>query len=377
MKSDFVSATSSLLGTILGAGIFGVPFVFAADGFWVGSLMLALLAIVMVLIHLMYAEVVERTEGRHRLIGYSNIYFGDKVRNIISASVMVSIFGNLVIYFLLANKFLGILFGSYVNPFPLFWGLVFWSFMAAGVIRGIKTIARVEVIMVTILLVTLGAIFFRGISVFNVANLSGFDISNIFLPFGVILFSLGGATAIPEIYSFIKKDGKVFKKSIIAGTLAAAAIIFIFAFIVVGVSGINTSEDSISGLLNYLGPVVTYLGAVFGILTISTSFLVIGSNIKDSLMYDWNIPKIISIIAVLGVPLFVIVLGVRDLIVSMAFLGSILGAINGTMIMLLFVQAKRKGTREPHINLKIPKPVLIALILLLVLGGIYGIINII
>jgi len=191
MKSDFVSATSSLLGTILGAGIFGVPFVFAAAGFWVGSLMLALLAIVMVLIHLMYAEVVERTEGRHRLIGYSNIYFGDKVRNIISASVMVSIFGTLVIYFLLANKFLSILFGSYLNPFPLFWGLVFWSFMAVGVIRGIKTIARMEVIMVTILLVTLGAIFFRGIPVFNLANLSGFDISNIFLPFGVILFSLG------------------------------------------------------------------------------------------------------------------------------------------------------------------------------------------
>jgi len=376
MKSDFVSATSSLLGTILGAGIFGVPFVFAAVGFWVGSLMLALLAIVMVFIHLMYAEVVERTEGRHRLIGYSNIYFGDRVRNIISISVIVSIFGSLVIYILLANEFLGILFGSHLNPLPFFWGLIFWALVSAGVIKGIKTIAKVEFIMVVVLLITLAAIFFRGIPVLNTANLSGFDISNIFLPFGVILFSLGGATAIPEIHSFIKKDGKVFKKSIITGTLGAAFVIFVFAFIVVGVSGINTSEDAVSGLLSYLGPIVTYLGAIFGILTISTSYLVISSNIKDSLMYDWHIPKIVSTVAVLGFPLFIIGLGVRDLIGSMAFLGAILGAINGTMIMLLFVQAKRKGTLKPHINLKIPKPVLIALMLLLVLGGIYGIINI-
>ncbi|MBU4360651.1 hypothetical protein KKA66_02260, partial [Patescibacteria group bacterium] len=36
-----LQATSTLIGTIIGAGILGIPFVFAKAGFWTGVVVLA------------------------------------------------------------------------------------------------------------------------------------------------------------------------------------------------------------------------------------------------------------------------------------------------------------------------------------------------
>ncbi|MDX1535413.1 MAG: aromatic amino acid transport family protein [Candidatus Spechtbacterales bacterium] len=377
VNKGLLTASSSLVGTIIGAGIFGIPYTFAKAGFLAGTLFFVVLAALILLLHLMYAEVVERTSEKHRLIGYSKKYFGDGVRDLVSLSVVVSVFGSLVVYIILANNFVADLFGSPDTALPFLWGGLFWLLLSIAIIKGIKTIARVEMYILGILVITLVMLIFKGAPLVQVSNFSGVNWSNVFLPYGVILFSLGGFAAVPEIRSLLPSGGKTFLRSVIIGFMVAAIITYLFAFVVVGVSGASTSEDAIGGLLPFIGPVVGYLGAIFGVMTLMTSYLVIGINLKESFMYDWGMSKAKSELLVVVVPMALVLMGIRNFISVIAITGSIMGAVNGSMIALLFAKAKKHGDREPEFSISIPKFIIGLLILILVIGGIYETINVI
>ena len=195
-ESDFLKASSTLVGTIIGAGIFGVPFVMAQAGFFVGLGYFVILGAIMLILHLMYAEVVEHTKGQHRLIGYSEIYFGAKVKKLVSASFVVSAYGSLIVYILLANNFFNTLFGSIFHH-NFLWGFLFWAVLGYGIIRGLRVATKIEFFMFGFLVLTMAVIIFKGLALVNIQNLLTFNASNVIAPFGVILFSLGGFAAIP------------------------------------------------------------------------------------------------------------------------------------------------------------------------------------
>jgi len=78
MNKNFFFAVSTLVGAIVGLGMFGIPYTVSRAGFFIGLGYLIVLGIVALLIHLMYGEVVERTRGRHRLTGYTAKYLGER-----------------------------------------------------------------------------------------------------------------------------------------------------------------------------------------------------------------------------------------------------------------------------------------------------------
>ncbi|MEX0877298.1 MAG: hypothetical protein WDZ40_00350, partial [Candidatus Spechtbacterales bacterium] len=189
---------------------------------------------------------------------------------------------------------------------------------------------------------------------------------------------------IPEMRYLIGKEdlpapqarqaGKSFKRSVVAGVLFSALVTALFAFIVVGVSGETTSPEAISGLEQFLGKEIVYLGAIFGLIAIATTYLIMGVNIKESFMYDWKMKRWKSDFLVVSVPMVLIFIGVRDFINVIGIVGAVLGAVNGLFITLLFVASKKKN-KESSLNMRVPKLVLMAVILALVLGGFYEIIK--
>ncbi len=56
-----LQAISTMVGTIIGAGILGVPFVFARAGFWTGVVMLAIITFAMISMKLIFGEITLRT----------------------------------------------------------------------------------------------------------------------------------------------------------------------------------------------------------------------------------------------------------------------------------------------------------------------------
>ena len=76
MNKNFLFALSVLLGTIVGAGIFGIPYVISKSGMIPGFFYFLILGGAVLLIHLFFGEIILRTKGEHRLVGLAQRYLG-------------------------------------------------------------------------------------------------------------------------------------------------------------------------------------------------------------------------------------------------------------------------------------------------------------
>lgn len=374
--SSTVRASISLAGAIVGVGIFGVPFVFAQAGVGIGLLFFVVLTAVILVQHLMYAEVIERTHGTHRITGYAQIYFGKGARDAVGAAVLISRYGTQLAYIVVANIFLNTLFGELLGVSVL-WGIVFGLVLSVGIVLGIKAVARGEVYLFGLLFVIFTFFIIIGIPRISFENFTSLHPEQFFLPYGVILFSLAGAPAIPEIRDIIrKKSGKEFRNAVIAGTLFAAALTLIFGIVVLGVSGESTSAEAVSGLLPYLGRSAVYLGALLGLFAAATSFLIFGVNLKETFLYDWKLSRPLSEMLAAAVPLLLFMLGFRNFIDIIGITGALFGVLLGVTIVALFIRAKKVGKRSAGFSMTLSPLIIWLIVILLVGGGIYEIIEV-
>lgn len=374
MSKGFFYATAVLIGTIVGAGIFGIPYVVAQSGFLIGIIFLLALTGVSLLIHLLYGEVVCRTQEKHRFVGYAGYYLGKCGKAVVTFSSLFGLYGALLVYIIISGEFLSTIFSSWLGGSAFVYSLIFFAIGALAIFRGIGLIERLELIMTLFLILVIFLIFFSGLSHFNISNLQTINLKYFFLPYGVILWSLGGGAAIPEIKEMLKEDGKRYKRIITLGTIIPAFLYLLFMFIVVGVTGVDTTPEAIKGLIGVLGKGIVIWGAIFGILALTTSFFMLGLSLKKIFWYDYKIKKNLSWFLVCSVPLVCFLLGLRQFIPIIGFLGVVLGAIQGTILVLIYKKAKKLGNREPEYSLKIPNLVTYSLVGIFILGLIYQII---
>lgn len=321
------------------------------------------------LLHLVYGEVVLRTKEKHRLPGYAGKYLGSWAKRLAVFAKSFGLLSALLAYIIVGAKFLGVLLpGLFSNQ--TISGLVFWLVLSLVVWRGIKTIAWMEFSMAVFLIALMAVIVFWGAPQINFANLVSRDLSKVVLPYGVILFALSGAGAVPEIKEILAKGSKKkLFRVIVLGTLIPAFLYFVFALVVVGVSGKATTQEAIQGLAQFLGKNVAFLGALFGILAVSTSFLLWGINLKNTFVYDLKIKKALAVVLVLGIPILLFLFGIRSFVGVIGLAGVVIGAIQGTLILLMSRKAKKLGDRQPEYSLKLPSVLLYFLIVLFILGA--------
>lgn len=367
MNHSFILALSTLVGTIIGAGIFGVPYVVERSGFLPAIFYFLVLGGAVILLHLFFGEVALRTEKKARLIGYCQMYLGNPGKIAATFSTLFGIVGALLAYIIVGGSFLHILLGGLVGISATWFSVLLWALLSLFIVRGIQLIAKAEFIMNIALLVAVVTIFFFAAPHVEISNFSLLDLENIFLPYGVILFALAGWAAIPEIADFFKKrkDKRNLDNLIVAAGIITTLLYFAFSLFVVGVSGEGTSPDALQGLIPFLGKGIVSLGAVFGLIAIAASFLVLGNYLKNSLRYDFKLPYLPSAVVAVGAPLALFLLGFREFIVVLGLVGIVLGVAEGVLIASLFVQAKSKGTRQPEYALRVPRflPYLVVLVL--------------
>lgn len=370
MNNSFLLALSVLVGTIIGAGIFGVPFVVAKSGLIPTVFYFLLLGGVVMLLHLFFGEVVLRTEKKARLIGYCATYLGKPGKIAAVFSTLFVIVGALLAYTILGGSFLHILFGEFTGISATWFSILFWGVLSLFIMRGIQLIARAEFFMTLALFIAALLIFFFAAPHVKLENFSLIHIDNLFLSFGVILFALAGWSAIPEIADFFKKskDKKTLDNLIVWAGIITTLLYFVFSLFVVGVSGDATSPDALQGLVPFLGKWVVFLGAVFGLIAIAASFLILGNYLKNSLRYDFHFPYRVAVGIAIVAPVALFLLGFREFISVLGIVGIVLGVVEGVLIVLLFLKAKKKGTRQPEYVLSVPR-ILPYLVVLVLVGG--------
>lgn len=378
VKKEVLQAIATLVGTVIGAGVLGIPYVVASTGLLTGILVLLFVAGAVTLMYLFYGEVVLRTKGNHQLTGYAEIYLGKFGKFFAVLSMIIGIYGALVAYLIGTGASLSTIFGGSSTHFSL----VFFVFVALLIYVGIKAIKKSELLLMILTIGVLLLISVLSLDKIQTANLSGFSFSNILAPYGVIIFAFMGTAAIPEMKEILAKNKKQFKKSLLIGISIPLILYLVFTIVVVGVVGINGFTELGEGekiatiaLGKHVGPHLALLGNIFAILAMTTSFLTLGLALKEMFIYDYKLKKITAWILTCSVPLIISLLGFTSFVEVIGFTGALTSAINICLIVLMFWEAKKKGNRKPEYSLNVGKLMGFALMFLLLIGATYSLLS--
>lgn len=354
-----IYAIATLSGTIIGAGLFALPYITLKLGFWVILGYFLVLGSFITLIHLFFGELALKTPDFKRLPGFAKIYLGRKGEMIAYASTIFSIFGALLAYLILGGEFLTELLQPAFGGEVLYYTLFYFAVTALVIFHGTKAVAKVEFWGFILFLVILFAIFFQGKTFITAGNLFNTpDWSLLFLPYGVILFSLWGATLVPEVEEILGEKKKAISKVIPIAILIPALVYLFFIYLVLGITGPQTTESALTGLKAVLGDDIVSLALIFGLLTTFTSFITLGLTLKKVFWYDLKLKRVASWAITCFLPLILYLAGIKSFIAVIGVVGGIMLAVDGILILLMYKKLRPE------------RKVLVYPLILLLLGGI-------
>ena len=364
MKSIYAIATLS--GTIIGVGLFVLPYVTLKVGFWVILGYFLVLGALVILIHQFFGELALKTQDFKRLPGFAKIYLGNWGQIAAYISTIFGIFGAILAYLIVGGEFLTELLSPIFGGNSLVYTLFYFVIGAVLIFSGVKAIAKIEFWGLVLFFIILFAIFFKGESFITIGNLfPSPDFSHIFLPYGIILFSLWGAALIPEVEEMLGEKKKIILKIIPIAILIPIVVYLFFIYLILGITGTQTTESALTGLRNVLGDGIVSLALFFGVLTTFTSFIALGLTLKKVFWYDLKIEKNMAFAITCFIPLALFLIGIKQFIPVISFVGATMLGIDGILILLMY----RKLAPSKAEEIK-PKQFLVYPLFLILLGGI-------
>jgi len=370
-------ATSTLIGTIVGAGMLGIPYVVSQAGLLYGLGLILILGLAFIILYLMMGEVVLRTKEQHQMAGYAGKYLGPVGKRIMTLISFVAIYGALTAYLIGEGVSLHAIFkvGS-----PLLYTLIFFVIGVSIVWRGIKSTGKAELYLIILLLSVVIIIGFYSLDKIEEKNLTVFNPQHFFLPYGIILFSLLGFAAIPEMQEELGADKKLMRKSIIVGATIPVILYLLLAFITVGMIGEEkfaqlepNQRIATIALSMFSHPLLGLFANALAVLAMFTSFLSLSMALIELYEFDYKFNHTLAVVLTFVLPIFVVLMKVTSFIAILALTGGVAGGLEGILIVMMYVKAKKKSDRVPEYNLNIPFFVLAFLISLFALAIVYEI----
>ena len=266
MKLNFIKSLAVFTGTVIGVGIFSLPYVASKSGFFIVLLYFLVMAFIVIITHFIYGEVSLGTKGIHRLPGYVEKYLGPKWKKDTLLIIGLGLMGALLAYLIIGGSFLNSFLGPFFGGSEILYTLLFFAVGSYLVFRGIKSISQIELSLLVVLFIILFLFLIKGFSFINIENFKTTNPKFFAFPYGVVLFSLWGSAIIPEIKEMLGGDRKQLRKVILYGTIIATCTYLFFIFIILGASGVNTSKEALSGFVGKIGDGILKLGFIFGVI---------------------------------------------------------------------------------------------------------------
>lgn len=327
-------ATATLIGTIIGAGFLGIPAAFSSIGFLPGLIMLAFVAILTISINLYVGELVSKVKEIHQLTGFARMFLGKTGEALMFISVLAGITGAIIAYTVATGSILENIAG--VNSGTTI--ILLTTLMSYFIWRGVEQVSKMELVLVSVMVV-----FLIGLSVYmfpsiQQGNIAKTDWRNIATPYGVLLFALLGYSAVPEAEKIVKENKKKLRQSIIISITASAVLYTIFAFSFVGVFGNNVEDVATESLTGFLG----IAGNLLAVLTMATSYLVLGLVMRDTYIEDLKINKNLAVLFTIA-PAFLISFFVKPGFLNVIGLtGALSGGLTGILVCLMVLKMKKQ-----------------------------------
>ena len=358
-----------LFGTIVGAGIFGLPFIVQQSGYLPGLFWMIFLAGAVTLTHLLYAEVVMATPGQHRLVGYVRIHLGPWAERLEAFLSVTGLFGSSLAYLILGGLFVSQISASFF-PVSAFWGsLLLFAFGLMVVRKGTAFLSGVDFWMTLVEMGSILLLAFIAATAVKVEHLATIHLDHGLLPYGIVLFAYGGLTVVTEVHDIVGGDPRKVRRSVVAGTLMAVGLTIAFVTAVVGGLGPETTSESIGGLSSKFGGSLPLLGAVAGLFSILTSYIVFTDYLNKQFRQDFGIKPFLAAIASVGLPFLLYLIGVRSFGRILELVGAVLVGVEGMFVAVMYLKVKRE--KRPSF-LKIPNSLVYFLMLVYGAGAFYA-----
>jgi tyrosine-specific transport protein len=349
---QFLKAVLVLSGMIIGVGMFGIPFSFAQSGFWLGMAELAILAVVVAMLHLYYAEIVLQTPGFHRLPGYARLWLGQGGGLVSQLSAFAGISGTLLAYILIGSRFLHNVAAQFTTATgEFFWATAVVVGAALMTIFPLKKEALFNGILTALLILFIIGLATVLLPQIEAHNLGGFRPENILIPYGVLLFALSGGTVIPDVITVLGKNRSRVRRAILAGSLLPAVLYVLFALAVVGVAGGAVSEEAIRGLELFAGEGVVLAGSVIGFLAVFTSLVALASSFQALMVLDVGLPHPVAWLTSLALPFILYLAGLESFIWIIGTIGAVALGIDALLVMAAHARISSHASKGDFIRL--------------------------
>lgn len=349
------------LSTIIGLGVFVLPFTLKESGLWFFFWLIFWL-ICFYFIHLIFAEILFQTKEKHNLPGLAGIYLHPLAKHIVWIFDYFGMIGVFWIYILALENFWTTIFPNYGFLIKLFFVLFNFYFIS----RNIKIFAKFEAVLGSLII-----IFFILISIwlsfhFKFQNLDVIkNFKNFFLSYGVLLFAFSGTSAVPLVLDLLGNNKEKFKKINFLSLILVSLIYLFYSLTTVGFLGKNVSEASIDSLRPFL-PSFIYL-LILILITFNIMLVDLSFYLKRGLIYDYKIKPLFANLILFFSIFSLIFLPQSSLVKIISLISEIFLGFNLLIINLIYLKLKEKT------YFKIPPIFVILISIIFLFGMIHGI----
>ncbi|MFA6250592.1 MAG: aromatic amino acid transport family protein [Candidatus Shapirobacteria bacterium] len=338
------------LSGILGAGMFVLPYVFSRSNFVFATFGLIVLAYVMIQLNSFYTDIILSTKGDHQLSGYSDIYFGRRLKILSLINIFILGLGALFAYLQLGTSFISTLLPLTPNLSTtiFFIAVSFFHLAKIPLLKNYYQVIPVLTIFIVIVLLSLALQLPSPPLELAIPSWAFF---------GSTVFALTGFTVIPEVEEYLRpfphKRHRLIA-STIYGQVFAALIYFFFAFSIIHISGPYLTADVVTGL-SYVSPNLARLVSFLGLILVfeaSLNFLMI---FKETFFRDFNLSLPNSYLLSFLIFAFSLIFLKVPLVTILSLTGSVTIFVSAIIICLIRLKINRG-----------PKLIAISLLILLV-----------
>ncbi len=343
-----------LIGTVVGVGIFGLPYVFSQAGFVFGLVVLVVIAALSLLTFFVYADLLEVSQQHVRFVAVVSNQLGPFGRWIATLAYFGSLWGALLAYIIVGGQLLFNILRPVLAGEIFTYQVIFWLIVSIGMVGGSIFVRRLQSILIPIFFVMIAALTLFALPHLHVDYLIAMEPTNPLLPFGALIFAFSGFSAVPECREALGKHKSSLRSALLLGVVLIGAVYALFSLAVVGMTGPFTSTQAVDGLRLAMGPEVSTFVSVIGLCTVFTAFISVGNALTNSLVYDFRGRFLFSWALTACVPLAAFLFGARDFIGVIGATGGLLGGLSGVVLLIAYERA-RLTAQLPKRALAVPQ----------------------
>ena len=234
-SSKILSGTFLIAGTMIGAGMLGIPLVTAASGFYPGMVVTIIAWFFMYCTGLLFLEAVLWMPDGANVLSIAGRFFG-KGGRLFSGGMFVFLYYCLMIaYFAAGAPILGSALSAMGFPLSMWQTFVLFGVVFGGVVAiGPKSIDRVNIIMSIAMIAAWFSLIGSGSGEVEIVRLKSAKWSAMGAAFPVLFSALGYHNVIPSLATYLKRDKKALRSAIFWGSFVTLIVYLVWQWLVIG-----------------------------------------------------------------------------------------------------------------------------------------------